>query len=123
MLQSAARRALLRNNATSRLISRNFAAGKEISFGVEGRAAMLKGVDLLADAVQVCISYETIIHLLNLDIIGNSRTKGQERNNSPTIRSTKNNKGRCNSRKIDRFIRSSREHGSTINQSRSIKNQ
>ena len=27
--------------------------GKEIKFGVEGRAAMLKGVDLLADAVQV----------------------------------------------------------------------
>jgi len=26
---------------------------KEIKFGVEGRAAMLKGVDLLADAVQV----------------------------------------------------------------------
>jgi hypothetical protein len=28
-------------------------SGKEIKFGVEGRAAMLKGVDLLADAVQV----------------------------------------------------------------------
>ena len=26
---------------------------KEIKFGVEGRAAMLKGVDTLADAVQV----------------------------------------------------------------------
>jgi len=26
---------------------------KEIKFGVEGRAAILKGVDLLADAVQV----------------------------------------------------------------------
>jgi hypothetical protein len=33
--------------------SRGFA--KEIKFGVEGRAAMLKGVDMLADAVQVCI--------------------------------------------------------------------
>ena len=54
MLQSAARRALVRNNATSRIISRNFAAGKDIKFGVEGRASMLKGVDLLADAVQVC---------------------------------------------------------------------
>ena len=31
--------------------SRTFA--KEIKFGVEGRAAMLKGVDTLADAVQV----------------------------------------------------------------------
>lgn len=28
-------------------------SGKEIKFGVEGRAAMLKGVELLADAVQV----------------------------------------------------------------------
>jgi len=26
---------------------------KEIRFGVEGRAAMLRGVDMLADAVQV----------------------------------------------------------------------
>jgi hypothetical protein len=29
---------------------------KEIKFGVEGRAAMLRGVDLLADAVQVSCS-------------------------------------------------------------------
>ena len=28
-------------------------SGKDIKFGVEGRAAMLKGVDTLADAVQV----------------------------------------------------------------------
>ena len=28
-------------------------SGKEIKFGTEGRAAMLAGVDLLADAVQV----------------------------------------------------------------------
>jgi len=30
-------------------------AGKEIKFGVEGRAAMLRGVDILADAVQVTL--------------------------------------------------------------------
>uniref|UniRef100_A0A7S2HX76 Uncharacterized protein n=1 Tax=Helicotheca tamesis TaxID=374047 RepID=A0A7S2HX76_9STRA len=30
-------------------------SGKDIKFGVEGRAAMLKGVDLLADAVQVTL--------------------------------------------------------------------
>ncbi len=30
-----------------------FMGGKELKFGIEGRAAMLKGVDLLADAVQV----------------------------------------------------------------------
>jgi len=32
-----------------------FMSGKEIKFGVEGRAAMLSGVDLLADAVQVTL--------------------------------------------------------------------
>jgi len=34
-------------------IQKRFMGGKEIKFGVEGRAAILKGVDLLADAVQV----------------------------------------------------------------------
>lgn len=34
-----------------RVLTRGFA--KEIKFGVEGRAAMLKGVNTLADAVQV----------------------------------------------------------------------
>lgn len=37
--------------------TRTMAGGKEIRFGVEGRAAMLRGVDLMADAVQVCDSY------------------------------------------------------------------
>ncbi|KAL7499287.1 hypothetical protein ACHAWT_006908 [Skeletonema menzelii] len=36
----------------SNVARRGMATGKEIRFGVEGRAAMLKGVDLLADAVQ-----------------------------------------------------------------------
>jgi hypothetical protein len=42
-------------NATSKLLgpTRSMATGKEIRFGVEGRAAMLRGVDLMADAVQV----------------------------------------------------------------------
>ena len=35
--------------------TRTMTTGKEIRFGVEGRAAMLRGVDLLADAVQVSI--------------------------------------------------------------------
>uniref|UniRef100_A0A7S1BPR4 Uncharacterized protein n=1 Tax=Corethron hystrix TaxID=216773 RepID=A0A7S1BPR4_9STRA len=35
--------------------SRAFAAGKEIRFGIEGRAAMLSGVDGLADAVSVTL--------------------------------------------------------------------
>lgn len=40
-------------SSSSRVISRGFA--KEIKFGVEGRAAMLRGVDTLADAVQVSL--------------------------------------------------------------------
>jgi hypothetical protein len=36
-----------RNNGAIRLMS------KQIKFGVDGRAAMLKGVETLADAVQV----------------------------------------------------------------------
>ena len=46
-------------NVSSKLLgsTRTMASGKEIRFGVEGRAAMLRGVDLLADAVQV--SFET----------------------------------------------------------------
>lgn len=48
----------LRNTTTknsSRVLKRTLASGKEIKFGVEGRAAMLKGVDMLADAVQVTL--------------------------------------------------------------------
>merc|ERR1711982_56848 len=59
MLQSSLRRTLLgnhgRNILNNNASKRNFAAGKDIKFGVEGRAAMLKGVDLLADAVQVTL--------------------------------------------------------------------
>ena len=41
--------------AARRLASRGAVRGfaKEIKFGLEGRAAMLKGVEVLADAVQV----------------------------------------------------------------------
>jgi chaperonin GroEL len=42
------------------------ATGKEIRFGVEGRAAMLKGVDLLADAVQVSACGDDISSVLML---------------------------------------------------------
>ena len=44
-----------KNNVSAKLLgaTRTRAGGKEIRFGVEGRAAMLRGVDLLADAVQV----------------------------------------------------------------------
>ena len=35
------------------LISRRHASGKVVKFGVDGRALILQGVDLLADAVQV----------------------------------------------------------------------
>jgi hypothetical protein len=51
------RSARLSSNVASRIGSRNNGAirlmSKQIKFGVEGRAAMLKGVDTLADAVQV----------------------------------------------------------------------
>jgi len=56
MIQSA----LTKPNAAARIATsalgatRNM-AGKEIKFGVEGRAAMLNGVNLLADAVQVTL--------------------------------------------------------------------
>ncbi len=42
-------------NVSTKLLgaTRTMAGGKEIRFGVEGRAAMLRGVDLMADAVQV----------------------------------------------------------------------
>jgi hypothetical protein len=52
MLSTLAKKSASRGStALPRVISRGFA--KEIKFGVEGRAAMLKGVDTLADAVQV----------------------------------------------------------------------
>jgi hypothetical protein len=43
-----ARRAVQQQNVT-----RGMATGKDLKFGVEGRAAMLAGVEKLADAVQV----------------------------------------------------------------------
>lgn len=52
-IQRAGARAALARSSNTRVISRGFA--KEIKFGVEGRAAMLRGVDVLADAVQVSV--------------------------------------------------------------------
>lgn len=55
-MQTALRKTLQRSITSRNGIGaiRGF-AGKEIKFGVEGRAAMLKGVELLADAVQVTL--------------------------------------------------------------------
>jgi chaperonin GroEL len=50
MLSSTARRTIALAGTR-----RAFATGKEIKFGIEGRAAMLRGVNLLADAVQVTL--------------------------------------------------------------------
>lgn len=50
---SASRRVL----GSSTVGSTRAMSGKEIKFGVEGRAAMLKGVDTLADAVQVSFTF------------------------------------------------------------------
>jgi len=54
--KTAAAAASRSSSNVSRIVSRGFA--KEIKFGVEGRAAMLNGVNTLADAVQVsCFSF------------------------------------------------------------------
>ncbi len=50
-------------NIASKAIGATRSMSKEIKFGVEGRAAMLKGVNLLADAVQVCLLY-TVLYFL-----------------------------------------------------------
>lgn len=57
--------ALTKSNGASRIAASALGAtrtmaGKEIKFGVDGRAAMLNGVNLLADAVQVRTSEEDI---------------------------------------------------------------
>jgi chaperonin GroEL len=52
LLKQASRRSAAAAAATVMAGSRRGFA-KEIKFGVEGRAAMLRGVDVLADAVQV----------------------------------------------------------------------
>ena len=49
----------------SRVAPRNagtmrFMSAKDIKFGVEGRAAMLRGVEILADAVQVRTTWQAI---------------------------------------------------------------
>jgi chaperonin GroEL len=38
-----------------KFVAKRYASGKVVKFGVEGRALMLQGVDLLADAVQVTL--------------------------------------------------------------------
>lgn len=60
MLFKSAVSALSRRQS-HRVFSRSFAS-KEIKFGVEGRASMLAGVDLLADAVQVSYFLECRLH-------------------------------------------------------------
>ena len=55
MLRQAVTKSVARQATTTgrSLLGGTRAMSKEIKFGVEGRAAMLNGVDLLADAVQV----------------------------------------------------------------------
>uniref|UniRef100_A0A7S2WK37 Heat shock protein 60 n=1 Tax=Eucampia antarctica TaxID=49252 RepID=A0A7S2WK37_9STRA len=56
MMQSALKKSSAAAKiATEALGSTRCMSGKEIKFGTEGRAAMLAGVDLLADAVQVTL--------------------------------------------------------------------
>lgn len=42
-------------SSSSKLISRSYASHKQLKFGVEGRASLLKGVDVLAKAVAVTL--------------------------------------------------------------------
>ena len=63
-LQKSSFRAAVRGSLSSRFVAKRGFAGKEIKFGIEGRAAMLKGVDTLADAVQVS---QSRIYILVLD--------------------------------------------------------
>lgn len=62
MLQSFSKK----SSITSRIAADAIGAtrsmgGKQIKFGVDGRAAMLKGVNLLADAVQVGLVFPFLI--------------------------------------------------------------
>lgn len=41
----------------SKTLARGMATGKDLTFGNQARAAMLTGVDKLADAVQVSLSF------------------------------------------------------------------
>lgn len=53
-MRSALQASRVASRAAPRSIgATRFFGAKDIKFGVEGRAAMLRGVDLLADAVQV----------------------------------------------------------------------
>ena len=55
MLRSSlsAARAAARLSQNNNVGALRFMSGKEIKFGVDGRTAMLQGVETLADAVQV----------------------------------------------------------------------
>jgi chaperonin GroEL len=53
MLRRAVRQLPSLGNA--RHVTQRFASGKDVKFGVEGRALMLQGIDMLADAVQVTL--------------------------------------------------------------------
>lgn len=55
MLSSIAHKAVVTKQSTHGLNSIRHASGKVVKFGVEGRALMLQGVDMLADAVQVTL--------------------------------------------------------------------
>jgi hypothetical protein len=63
----AVSRSSLQSNA-SRSVGATRTFAKQIKFGVEGRAAMLKGVDMLADAVQVSLSLLASYRFLHLKI-------------------------------------------------------
>jgi hypothetical protein len=66
MLRSGLSKAVSRTAAASLNKANNvgalrFMSAKEIKFGVDGRTAMLRGVDVLADAVQVSAMFVALV--------------------------------------------------------------
>jgi len=57
MYRALSTRTVARSNshAVNTIARRGYAGHKELKFGVEGRAALLKGVDILAKAVAVTL--------------------------------------------------------------------
>jgi hypothetical protein len=66
MLRSGLSKAVSRTaaasvNKTNNVGALRFMSAKEIKFGVDGRTAMLRGVDVLADAVQVSAMFVALV--------------------------------------------------------------
>jgi hypothetical protein len=141
MLSATLRKAASRG-ASAKQISRGFA--KEIKFGVDGRAAMLKGVETLADAVQV--SGDCVFLLFSVDplssrrrvvefdlicmiplrrlspTLGHTWPKRPKRHYRAGLWSAQDHEGWCNCREINRFRGQVRGYGSSADQECCLQN-